>query len=231
MNLEVKIDFDLIQQKVNEAATQGIIKAVNEYFTGYNSPFQENVKAQLNKVYSKKNLKIPDVLALLNEKLEKEAMVLANTAFPTTYMKQIKELIIGYIPPKVTTRDIFVEFIGSKTSPEVNEFSGYIYKNDEYSWYNAELKYENEVYNFTLHKNHNSNSNTYKILSLTNERYNSKLANITVESSDLKVNFPITLATLDDDFRLYLAKLYLSGTEIEITDTEFDSDMFNEIEY
>lgn len=228
MNLDVKIDFDLVQQKVNEAATQGIIKALNEYFTGYDSPFQKNIKSQLDEVYSKKKLKIPNVLGLLNEKLEKEAITLANTAFPTTYIQQIKELVVGYLPNKITTRDLFIKFIESKNDDDESEYSGSIEKNDEYSWYNAEFKYQDEKYHFTLHKNHNGNG--YKILSLINENYKSNMGTIHVESGDAKIHFPITLATLDDPFQLFLAKLYLSQTEIELTDTEFDSDMFTEYE-
>jgi hypothetical protein len=83
------IDFNVLQQKANEAAMNGAIKTIEEFYTKWDSPYRKMVQEALNKTTIGEGiggLELPDVVSLINNSLSKEIDHIANTALAKTWL-------------------------------------------------------------------------------------------------------------------------------------------------
>lgn len=238
------LDMTKLQQAANEAALKGAIREIEEYYTGYDSPFRKSIKKKLEEVGASIHLTLPDIVGLLNDALSKEITTIANNAIAHSYIPMVSENLCR-APKEEKFSEILEEFI-SKTRGEYSDYEDGSYEcevseHDKYGWLDVRLAgKDNKQYNITLHW-HNENEckkdtsvkRTYRILSLprmdeSSEKYKSRTMRLRNGNNELEM--PFAPAVLQDEFAAYLAGMVLSQTIITMDITGIRSDMFPEPE-
>lgn len=90
-NLQVEIDQKLLNQKANEFAEKALIKELENYYQGYNSPFREALKAELEKKEISIHVELPDALQAINKAIEEEHTKLVDHFINTSFIKQLRD--------------------------------------------------------------------------------------------------------------------------------------------
>src|SRR5258705_12590638 len=88
--IEVEVDQDLLNEKAKEFATKALLKEVEEYYTGYNSPFREAIKEQLKKQEISCHVELPDVLSVLNDAMKNEHASIVNNFLNTSFIDDLR---------------------------------------------------------------------------------------------------------------------------------------------
>lgn len=105
------ISNEEIQQAVNESARQGMLKQIEEFFTGYNSPFREKVKEYLSgQIPGNFSLDIAGCMALINEGLQAQVQEIAHKAIAQSYVPMVQQLLTKRFD-QVTFSDIVNAFV------------------------------------------------------------------------------------------------------------------------
>lgn len=233
MNNEIMIpslDNATLQAKVNEAAMKGAIKSIEEFYTGYDSPYMKAVKAELAKQEIGTGLELPDVVGLINQSLSVQIDQIANAAVASTFVPLVSRFLTR-TKDEVLFSEILKEFIDLFEYEDVEpyQFSIDIEEEPRHGWLDITLLCEKRKYVFTLHKNHNEKSNerkTYIALSLPRGKDPYSKMKIKIEGADIEM--PFTPDVLRDNFTSYIARLILSRSIITMDVREFDDDMFPE---
>ena len=74
------LNMDVLKEAANKWAMNGALKSIEEYYSGYNSPFRKTIEEELKKTEVGHGIQLPDIIALINDSLSKEIDLLANTA-------------------------------------------------------------------------------------------------------------------------------------------------------
>jgi len=240
-----ELNLDLIQQKANEAATNGTIKTIEEFYNGYGSPYRKALEDNLKSKGVDQNFDIPDIVAVLNEKLSAEVDQIANTAISKTFIPLVKQFLVRE-ESEIKFSDILKKFI---------EATGFEYSNydaDEYSVqkvdrhsssslkdtfptyqiYNGETGYELHFY---AKSEGGIQSTTLMSLPPQQDKPGSgRYYDKTYESSNkmklsldgVTLELPFARGVLEDDFVSYCARLIIGNCNIIFDVEDFDEDMF-----
>lgn len=239
--ITASVDTALIQEKANEFATKGALKAIEEFYTGYNSPYKQAITNALEgKEVDTYRLQLPDICALINEKLSTEIDAIANTAIAKTFVPMVQRLLTRH-EKEAKFSDILKLYIKSYDDADYDNFNVEVIKNDQYEWLNIELSDTKRQYLFTLHLDSPSNKEgkpKFKLLSLpdfkesdsynykTSQFKNRQVMKVSLDGATLEL--PFTKDILADSFISGMAGYVLANTLFTIDTREFDEDMFPE---
>lgn len=222
------LDQEAIQKAVNEAAYSATVKTIQDFYESYRSPYRKMVEEKLSQMEIGGIIELPDVIAVINERLNAEITALANQAIINSYLPLVKK-VLTRTNPQIKFSDILKEFIDNKSVDSWGEVSCDASENDRHGWIDVKIEYDKYTYEFTLHKIHSDkpeHKGMYRLLSLpyrSNER-----AEISIKTKDGDtIKMPFNRDVLSDNFNAYLARVVISGSIIEMDEWDFTSEMFS----
>ncbi len=243
-NITPVLDLELLQKKANEAAQKGAIDALNEFYNGYNSPYKKAIQENLINKGVDNNFDIPDIIAVLNEKLSSEIDLIANTAISKTFIPFVKDFLIRE-NSTVNFSDILKKFIehtdyksddkliSDYTVEKVENHDRNSSLNDSFPVYrisNGTIGYEIHFYNnkesitiISLPYTLNDNKKYYREYEVKETMKISLDGGVTLE-------MPFRRSVLENDFVRYCARLVIGNSNIIFDCTDFSEDMFPENE-
>lgn len=83
--------MEAIQKVANEAATKAVIEEVNNFYTGYNSPYRKQVKEWLAQNAPSLMLELPEFGELVQQSLKAEIDKIVKTISIENYARAIRE--------------------------------------------------------------------------------------------------------------------------------------------
>ena len=238
------IDMSKIQEYANQYAMEGMRKALEVFYTGYDSPFKKAVLEHFEDQVPSFDLDLPRIMAMLNEALSSMCDQIVNQAIATSYIPLVNDLLTQ-TAKEVRVSDIvkkFVEHYQDDRSWDSDNFTAYLQKDDKFDWYNLYLESaEDEVkLHITLHNTITLNENGnryYKLLSMPyEERYGDKFGRMkcTVTTEDGKnatLEMPYGHGVLCDGFLRYIARLVMFQTCIVLDTMDFEDIVYPDNEF
>jgi hypothetical protein len=224
------IDPEVLQEKVNQAAMKGALSTIEEFYTGYNSPFKKAIKEDLENKEIKHSFELPDIIATINDSLTSEIDRIANTAISKSFVPLVQRFLTR-TDDDVKFSDILREFIECSPESERDYFEVNVKKHEKYSWLDINLSSEDKTYRLTLHSDYKSEKEgivKYILLSLPyTDNSRNQTMKLSVENG-VTLELPFTRDILKDNFTSYLARLVMSGSLITMDVTDFEDWMFPE---
>jgi hypothetical protein len=220
------LDNQALQAKITEMANKGAMKAIEEYYTGYDSPFLKAFKEEVKEKSISISFDIPDIVSSINKAISDEVDKLTAIAISKTFIPQLNH-VLHREEKEIKLSDILRKFVSIYSADEQHEFSFLMIRHYEYEWYTVEIASSKEKYKFTLHKDWKSKGESiqkYKLISLPNDSYQSKMMKINVGEANIEI--PFTYNILNDQFYSYIARLILSDSVIELDCDDFEDEMF-----
>jgi hypothetical protein len=231
-NITASVDIALLQEKANEFATKGALKAIEDYYTSYNSPYKKAIEESLSNVsLDSFGLKLPDILGLINDSLTTEIDAIANTAIAKTFVPLVQKFLTRQ-EKLANFSAILKEFIETCNDPDkyMDDFSVDVDRSIQYGWLSITIEDSKRKYTFTLHENNESKKTAnikYNLLSLPyTDKTEKSIMKVSIDGATLEL--PFTRDILRDSFVSYLAGYIISDTIITMDTREFDEDMFPE---
>ena len=224
------INPEVLQEKVNQAAMKGALSTIEEFYTGYNSPFKKAIKEDLENKEIKHSFELPDIIATINDSLTSEIDRIANTAISKSFVPLVQRFLTR-TDDDVKFSDILREFIECSPESERDYFEVNVKKHEKYSWLDINLSSEDKTYRLTLHSDYKSEKEgivKYILLSLPyTDNSRNQTMKLSVENG-VTLELPFTRDILKDNFTSYLARLVMSGSLITMDVTDFEDWMFPE---
>jgi hypothetical protein len=226
--LTAKINEEQLQEAIDKAALKGAIEVINDYYSGYNSPYKKALREELeNKKINTIGIKLPDIIGLINEKLSKEIEIIANNSVAQTFLPMLQDSIFRH-EKEVNFSDILMKLIKEHDiERDGDDWEIELEEHKVHQWITVKISGE-EDYNFTMYefKNKDSEESMYKILSLP--RKDAKFIKYTDHENKTSVDIPMLPAFLDDKFNTFIASLIISGSFIELDCEGFEDWMFGD---
>ena len=227
------LDIEKLQQAANEAAMKGALKSIEEFYTGYNSPYRKFVDDELGKKELTFGLDLPDIIAKLNHCLSLEIDKITNTAIAKTFVPIVQKFLVRE-DKDVKFSDILRNFIEETEKTGHNDdYEVTVEKHDRYDWLEVNISNGKENYQLTLHEVYRNNDQKdqpvkYHIFSLPYDfdKHPQKMKVALVDGATLEM--PFTTDVLRNPFISYIARLILGGCQITIDTKEFEEEMFPE---
>jgi hypothetical protein len=224
------INNELLQQKANEYAQKGAEKCLEEFYTGYNSPYKKAIEENLkNKALSKFPFGLPDIVGILNDKIIAEFDELANTAIAQTLIPYAKSLLTRQ-GENLNFSDILSKFIEhnfDKEDDDPEDFTCEVIKHSTYDWLTVQLSSPENSFEIVLHTHKEKEGNQfYQILSLPREGKDCYKKEMKITVGDVKIEVPFTTGLLKNDFTAFLTSILISRSKITMDVTDFDEEMF-----
>lgn len=104
------IDMSKVQELANQYAMEGIRKALENFYTSYDSPFRKAVLEHFNEQVPSFQLDLPGIMAMLNEALSTMCDNIVNKAIATSYIPLINDLLTQ-TKKEICVSDIVKKFI------------------------------------------------------------------------------------------------------------------------
>lgn len=221
---DIKLDEQKLQTAAEEAALKGAISAINEYYTGYDSPYKKSIEKSL-KTQTIGRVDLPDIIGMINDRLSQEIDQIANQAVVNTFVPMIKDMFTKQ-PAKMYFSDMLKEFIKVNYVKYFDNKECTFDYNDEYGWITVKIEVGGHVSQFTFHKVRDK-EDTYQILSLPRDPspYGNKMS---IEIEGMKIDMPFSKSILQDDFTKFIAGLVMARTEITIDCEDFYDELFED---
>jgi len=229
-NLNVTVDSNILQEKAKEFAMKGALKAIEDYYTGYDSPFKKLIIEQLSQnSIDAHSLSLPDIIALINEHLTIEIDAIANTAVAKTFIPLVTRFLTRQ-EKAADFSDILKEFIETAgySDKEPDDFNVCIEENEKWEWLTIEVSDLKRSYTFTLHMDSESKKaghKKYKLLSMPHTE-KTEVGKMKLQIDNASLELPFTRDILKDQFVSYLAGFVISDTIITMDTRDFDEEMF-----
>lgn len=234
------IDTNILQEKVNECALKGALKVIEEYYTGYNSPYMEALKQALKDKEVSIHFDIPDILAVINDSISSKFDQIANQAVASTYIPYLSKMLTR-VDQEIKLSDLLQEFISCYEIKEYDHFSCLSLQIERNS-YSYDIPTVNILfdgcllYSITLSKAFKE-KDKYTILGMPSKKYDlkeeNKYSRFSTDTSfttkllddrELKISTPVTQNILADNFFSYLISLKINDTKIVLDCSDFDED-------
>lgn len=231
-----ELDLKILEEKAKEFAMKGAIKEIEDYYTGYNSPFRKKIKDDLENKTASIHLDLPDIIGLINESLTKEIDRIANKSIAESFVPLATNALTR-ISGDVKFSDILKEFVRCcyidfkhGYNPEVSIVES------THEWLEVNLSFndyrDNEnVYDITLHSasHRDKGKGKYCILSLPRTHVpHNYTETMKLSNGESTIEIPFTRDSLKDEFTSYVARLLISQSLIVMDCDDFDEDMFRE---
>ncbi len=240
-NILPVLDTDVLQQKANEFAAKGAIKAIEDFYTGYDSPYKKAITENLQNKGTEYSIKIPDIIGILNEKISNEVDIIANTAVSKTFLPMVREFLTR-ADAEMKLSDILEEFIESTDykddeDHDKDDYSLEIKKEDGSFLYiiisDGKLSYEIGFYIQSKKEEPIKVGHIFTLPRLTNkaDKYASITRTMKISlDGGATLELPFTPKVLEDNFMTFIAKLIIAKTNVTIDVDGFNDDMFPERE-
>jgi hypothetical protein len=244
-NLTPVLNLEHLQQKANEYALKGAEDAIKEFYNGYNSPYKKAIEENLKNKGVDNNFDIPDIVAVLNQKLSSEVDAIANAAIAKTFIPLVKEFLTRE-EANVKFSDILKKFI-EHTDFNNDDFdiSDYEVTKVEKESRSSSLNDTFPVYQITngkdgfeLHFYRDKDKLTVMSLPYTlteNKKYyghsyerNEKMKLSLDGGATLEL--PFTRGILENNFVRFCARLIIGNSNIILDVENFEEEMFPEKE-
>lgn len=238
------LNTELLQEKTNEAALKGAIDAIYNFYNGYDSPYKKAITENLTNKGVDNNFDIPDIIAVVNEKISNEIDIIANTAISKTFIPLVKDFLTRE-DSNIKFTDILKKFI------EYTRFDHDDHDIDDYSVEKIEKDGRSESLNntfpvyqisngkhgFELHFYKDKDKTTLMSLPYTlsnNQKYYreyeiKETMKISLDGG-VSLELPFKIGILENEFIRYCARLVIGNSVIQFDETEFSSDLFPERE-
>jgi len=223
---EPKIDQKKMEEAANRAAEKAFIEEIERHYTNYDSPYRIAVREELKKQKVPRLGGIPQIMSEINKALSAEMDIIDNNAVSVSFINDFRSILDVYNKEeKLST--ILADII-SNTHANIDDIENFDFsaeKDENFKWLSCKLKIEDKEYLFTLHHH---DEDKYKLLSFPGHfkgGYNKK---ITIETNGSTVELPYSMDILKDPVLNILAKLFISGTMLEVDCDNFEDDMFPE---
>lgn len=240
--LKPVLNLEQLQQKANEYAQKGAEETIKEFYCGYNSPYKKAIEEDMKHKAVVNNFDIPDIIAVLNQKISTEIDMIANTAIAKTFIPLIKNFLVRE-EAEIKFSDILRKFI---------EFTNFDYDDCEISNYEVNkitdrhssnslnemfptYKITNGKIGFEIHFHKDKEKATIMSLpySLTESgKYyreferNDKMK-LSIDGG-VTLELPFVRGVLDNDFIRYCARIIIGNCNVIFDVEDFDEDMFPE---
>lgn len=235
------LDLAVLQQKANDAAMKGAQAALDEFYNSYNSPYKKAIEENLKSKAVDNNFDIPDIIAVINEKLSEEVDLIANMAVSKTFIPLVKKFLTRE-NAEIKFSEILEKFVEHSDFDE-DEDDQYDYVVEQKDRYANSPTLHSTFYTYTI-----SNSkmgyelhfyDNKGVITLTsipsvkdeNGRYWSKNINskrtmkITLDEG-ATLELPFTAGVLEDEFLSFCARLVIGNNKIVFDSKEFEDYMF-----
>jgi len=233
------LDTEALQKKANDYAQKGAEKALEDFYTGYDSPYKKALIENLQNKGIDANFNIPDIIGMLNDRLTQEIDIIANTAISKTFIPLVKEFLTRE-ESEIKFSQILEKFIEHSEfkydddldmddyTVEKIEDTGKSYRSSffQYQISNGKIGYELRFYK-------NGEGTTIMslpyMLSENGKYYRNYESKQTMKISldgGASLELPFTKGILEDSFVSFIARLVIGNSKIIFDVTEFDEDMF-----
>lgn len=224
------IDTEAIRVKANEFALKGAIKEVEEYYTGYNSPFRKAISEELAKQEIGGIIALPNVIAAINDGLAAQAALIVNQAIAQSFMPKVARLLTR-VDKEIKFSDLLKEFIevSGCYDPKIEDFEVSV-EVSRHGWLEVDISTEDKNYKLTLHEDYQSKKagvKKYHMLSLPVDSESRSKMKISLEGGG-SLEMPFTSDVLSDGFISYLSRLVICDSLITMDTEEFQDWMFPE---
>lgn len=224
------IDPEVLQEKVNQAAMKGALSTIEDFYTGYNSPFKKAIKEDLESKEIRHSFELPDIIATINDTLTTEIDRIANTAISKSFVPLVQRFLTR-TEVEIKFSDILKEFIESNYGSDREYFEVSIKRHEKYSWLDVNLSSEDRTYRLTLHTDYKSEKEgniKYIFLGLPyTDNGRIQTMKLSVENG-VTLELPFTRDIIKDEFMSYIARLVMSGSLITMDVEDFEDWMFPE---
>ena len=227
------LDMEALQAKANTAAMKGACEAIESFYTGYNSPFKKIIEEQLNETKIGFGIKLPDIIALINDSFSKEIDLIANTAVAKSFLPIVQRFLVRE-EKEIKFSKFLKAFIEHTDCKEFDDCNIDIKEHPEHGWLDVNIGNADKHYNLTIHTKYSSDKNAkkqYQILSLPRFEEAKRFAQTMKLSIDgVTLEIPFTKDVLYDPFVSYVARLVIANSIITMDCKDFSEDMFPEDE-
>lgn len=225
------LDLEKLKVKAQEAAMNGAIKEITEFYESYNSPYRKKIKEQLESMeVNSYQIQLPEIIGLINDSLSKEISSIANQAVAKTMVPMVKKFLTK-VEGQMKFSEFLKQIIEDTNSDDYNDFTCECEKHTTHGWYNVTITYKGAEYTFTFHEDYETKKTNpgkyYHILSLPNA-YDSKNKTMKLSYEGAELEIPFSHAVLQDDIVSLAARCIMADTKFEFDVFEFEEDMFPE---
>lgn len=231
----VLLDLELLNQKAHEAAMKGAMETIENYYCKWNSPYREGIEQALKDKEIQFSFQLPDIVALINEKLTIEIDKIANRALAETFLPLVQRALVRE-DKEIEFSEILTEFIEAHSLDDNSEYECEVNKIDRYDWLEVMLTAGDKKYSMTFHQTYESRENKdtgrnkkYHLLSLPTEshKYDYKeTMELSLEGATLKI--PFRRDALENNFTAFMARLIIGDCQITMNVDDFEDDMFDD---
>lgn len=221
------LDMDTLQQKATEAAMKGAMTSIDEFYTGWSSPYRKQIDEHLKKTQINGSIDLPDIISLINEKLTKEIDLIANTAVSKSFIPLVQKFLTRE-DKEIKFSDILKKFIETHESKNVDYFEVSV-KESKHGWLDVKISCEDKEYDLTLHADYHSKKEDvkkYQFLSLPRNTVSDLKQTMKLSLDGVTLEMPFTRDVLHDDFTSYIARLVIGNSLITMDCSDFDEDWF-----
>lgn len=221
------LDNDVLKEKANEFAMKGALKSIEEFYTGYNSPYRKAIDEELGKTKIGSGIQLPDIIAIINGAISKEIDTIANTAVSKTFVPLVQRFLTRE-EKEMGFSEILKKFINC-TEPKYPEDCQLELKEDSmFEWLNLRLSCNDKTYVLTLHSDWDTRKGPIKkyiCLSLPHdEAKHRETMKLSIDGGTLEL--PFTRDILQDRFISFIARLVIGKTMVTMDCHDFSDEMF-----
>jgi hypothetical protein len=226
------IDLEVLQKAANEAAMKGALASIEEFYTGWNSPYRKGLNTAMENIKLDNSFQLPDIVALINSALSKEIDAITNTAISKTFLPLVKN-ILTRAEPEIRFSDILEKIIEFHYDAEDDDKEDYRVELEpsDGSFMYVEIFAPKVSYRLGFYKNREQND-VWEMFTLPTKKedYSLRTASQTMKVTldGVTLEMPFTKDVLSDNFVAYCARLVMCNTKITIKNANFDDDMFPE---
>jgi hypothetical protein len=242
MALELKDiypNMDEVIEYATQKAKEGALDAIKNFYTGYNSPYKKAIEQSLEVPEIATQIDVPDVVALINEKLSAEFDEIANAAVAHTYLPLLKKVLVKS-EPIVKFSKILQDFIDVAVydDADIDEYNVDFCFDSDGSFCTVEITNNTRTYHIRLFDsnfwNKEKKGTAYTLCGLPEKAGDSlsfdsptmKLGN----EEGIVLTLPFRRDVLRDPF-IALSATYMVCKSTIVLDTQtFDEDMFGDDE-
>lgn len=226
------LNTEELKLKANEYAMKGAIKCIEDFYSGYDSPYRKQIKEFLEGQQLHWGFNLPDIIATINDSLTKEIDLIANTAISKIFLPLVQKFLVRE-EKEILFSDLLKEFINciDDDDLEYDDYSVSVKKHDRHDWLTVILEAPNHQYEFTLHEEISSRKEKHLKYQLLSLPYKDGLRSQTMKISldgGASLEMPFTKDILSDNFTSYLARVIIANSQITMDTQDFHEDMFPE---
>lgn len=224
------LDMEVLREKVNQAAMKGALASIEEFYTGWNSPFRKEIDNHLKlQELSYSALCLPNIIGIINESLTNEIDLIANQAISKSFLPMVQRFLVRE-NKEINFSSILKEFIEA-TESKYDDSCEVTIKKSVHQWLDINISCEKRSYNMTFHLDYQSEKqgiNKYQILRLPDypDSFNRSNQTMKLCIDGATLEMPFTKDILKDPFTSYIARLIMGCSLITMDVNDFQDDMF-----